>query len=386
MSLRILICVDAFGVGGKERQAVELIRGLASSPEIDSRIVCFDGDDFYLNDLTAAGIRVEFIPRRVRWDIGIFRRLQRRIDAFRPHVIHTNGLVSSFYALPLAKRRGVPLINGSIRNAFANGGIRWNIEKLLLDRSDYRVANSHAGLRSRGLSEVDRRNLVIHNGFDFTRVERAVPDVRSEAAGVTPPGTTVVGMVAEFNQYKDYRTLIEAARIVSRKRDDILFLTVGNGETLETSRRLADGLANVRFLGKRKDVEAVVAGFDIGVLCSFIEGLSNSIMEYMALGKPVVATDGVGTRELVADGETGLLVGQSDAFAVAAAIEYLTDHKDVARRMGQAGRTKLRDEFSLSRMVEETIALYNRAAATGRNRSELGDYPWRAAERQSTAK
>src|SRR5437879_3582666 len=103
--LRVLICIDALGVGGKERQAVELIRGLAGrGGEIDFRVVCFDSDDFYLRDLTSAAVAIEFVPRRVRWDLGVFQRLRRQFQTFRPDVVHTNGLVSSFYTLPLAKR------------------------------------------------------------------------------------------------------------------------------------------------------------------------------------------------------------------------------------------------------------------------------------------
>ena len=121
-------------------------------------------------------------------------------------------------------------------------------------------------------------------------------------------------------------------------------------------------MTNFSFLGARKDVEHVVSGFDIGVLCTFVEGLSNSVMEYMALAKPVIATDGGGTRELVVDRKTGLLVRASDAAAVAAAVEDLMDHPEIAARMGQAGYERLRREFTLDRMVDDTIAVYHRAA------------------------
>ena len=141
-----------------------------------------------------------------------------------------------------------------------------------------------------------------------------------------------------------------------------MFLAVGDGETLDACRAAAEDLGSMRFLGKRKDVEDLVAAFDVGVLCSFVEGLSNSIMEYMALGKPVVATDGGGTRELVVDGDTGFLVPQADAPALAAAIEHLVDWPGVAHRMGTAGRIRLRQHFSVARMIDETIALYERAA------------------------
>src|SRR5262249_61588037 len=123
---------------------------------------------------------------------------------------------------------------------------------------------------------------------------------------------------------------IRVARKISRERKGIVFVAVGDGETLEASKKIAAGTEAIKFLGKRKNIEQLVETFDIGVLSTFTEGLSNSIMEYMALRKPVVATDGGGTRELVVDGETGFLVPPENPDALAAKIEYLLDNPDVA--------------------------------------------------------
>jgi glycosyltransferase involved in cell wall biosynthesis len=350
------MCLEALGVGGKERQAVELIKGLVRNPDIDCHVICLESDDFYLHELTAAGISVHFLPRSMRWDPALFQKLYEIIKRYQPDVIHTNGLMSSFYSLPAARLRRIPLINGSIRNAFVGGGFRWTLERVLLGVSDYRVANSFAGLQSRGFSEDDSRNRIIYNGFDFARLER------NRCVGWNEGDKKVaqiVGMVAEFNRFKDHATFIRMARKVSSRRRDATFLLVGDGPTLATSRDAAGGVEAIRFVGKKKHVEEIVATFDIGVLCTFVEGFSNSIMEYMALGRPVVATDGGGTRELVVDGETGFLVPPADSEALAEKIEYLLDNRTVASRMGRAGEARLRREFSITRMVEETIRLYN---------------------------
>jgi glycosyltransferase involved in cell wall biosynthesis len=363
--VRVLLCVDALGVGGKERQAVELARGLAATAGMDVRVVTFERADFYLADLERAGMAVDFLARRMRWDPGLFRTLYQVIKSFRPDVIHTNGLVSSFYAWPLAKWRHIPVVNGSIRNAFAESDLRWRLERLLLAASDYRVANSRAGLRSRNLDQDNPRNVVIYNGFDFARVDGLV----TNDDGTTPlveGNRTTVGMVAEFNRNKDYLTFIEVARRLSRTGPTVEFVAVGDGETLRECQTAAEGLTTFRFLGKRKNVEEIVRGFDIGVLSTFVEGLSNSIMEYMALGKPVVATDAGGTRELGIDGETGFLVAPSDPAAMSSAIERLIDDPRLATRMGRAGRARLMQQCSLSRMLDETVALYRRAIAASR--------------------
>ena len=368
--MRTLICIDALGVGGKERQAVELIKGLTGKSEIECRVVCLASHDFYLDQLAGPGISVDFRTRRVRWDVGLFYRLYQTLRQYRPHLIHTNGLMSSFYTLPLARFMGIPLINGSIRNAFPRGDFRWRVEKLLARMSDYRVANSYAGLRSRGFAEAEARNVVIYNGFDFARVERFTTNEAPRRRG-GDGGRKTVGMVAEFNRFKDYPTFIQMARTLSTRRRDVVFVAIGDGETLPACKEMAAGVAAIQFLGERKNIEEMVETFDVGVLSTFTEGISNSMMEYMALRKPVVATDGGGTQELVVDGQTGFLVPPQNPDALAAKVEYLLDNPETARQMGEAGEARLRRKFSTARMVEETVDLYKLAVANGRGRRGL---------------
>jgi glycosyltransferase involved in cell wall biosynthesis len=373
-TLRILFCIDSLATGGKERQAAELIKGLTRTPGFECLVVCLDASDFFLAELAAAGVKVEFVLRRMRWDPTVFPRLHRIASRYQPDVVHTNGLVSTFYALPVSNRLGAPLVNGSIRNAFSEGGIRWHLEKWFLNAADYRVANSCEGLRSRGFERATE-NVVIYNGFDFSRLERGVAGELPRA--VAAAKTKVVGMVASFNKYKDYFTFVRTAQIISGRRKDVLFVTVGDGEKLEEHKKLADGLETVQFLGKRRDVEQVIRTFDIGVLSTFSEGLSNSIMEYMALAKPVVASDSGGTKELVVDGETGFLVPPRDPSALAGKIEFLLDHPDAAKRMGEAGYTRLRGEFSVEKMIAETVKLY-RVAVDRRNGRASTELPEKA--------
>ena len=228
--------------------------------------------------------------------------------------------------------------------------------------SDYRVANSYAGLQSRGFVAEEARNVVIYNGFDFSRVERFTTTAAPHRH-VRDNGIKTVGMVAEFNRFKDYPTFIHMARKLSARRSDVVFVTVGEGETWQASKELAAGVAAIRFLGERKNIEQIVETFDVGVLSTFTEGISNSIMEYMALRKPVVATDGGGTQELVEDGKTGFLVPPRNPDVLAAKIEYLLDNPEIARHMGEAGEARLRRNFSTARMIEETVKLYKLAVA-----------------------
>ena len=106
---------------------------------------------------------------------------------------------------------------------------------------------------------------------------------------------------------------------------------------------------------------------DIGVLSTYTEGISNSVMEYMGLGKPVVVTDGGASNEIVVDGKTGLLTAREDPDDLAEKIEYLLDHPDVARAMGEEGRRRLKAVFSFDKLVTESIAVYSRSLAKKRS-------------------
>jgi glycosyltransferase involved in cell wall biosynthesis len=124
----------------------------------------------------------------------------------------------------------------------------------------------------------------------------------------------------------------------------------------------------IQFLGRRKDVEKIVNSFSIGVLATFTEGISNSIMEYMVMAKPVVATACSGSSELVLDGETGFLVPPGDPAALADRIAYLLDHPEEALRMGQAGKKHIEQHFSLKTMVDKTVEIYEQAIQSSKSR------------------
>jgi len=358
--MRVLHFIDSLRVGGKERQLVELLKGLSQHSGVELLLVCMDDDDFYAAEVRRLPIRLEYLIRKTRWDPSIFWRFYHIVKTFRPEIIHTNSWMNTFYALPIAKLSGAKLIDGSIRNAFSSGGLRWKLEKVILSLSDYRLANSEAGLLSRGFTADSERNVVIYNGFDCSRVERI--DKADPLCGIVTDNRKIVGMVAEFSDVKDYATYFLAAKEVLKKRRDVLFLAVGDGKNFEMYRRMvSDSCNGIKLLGKLKHVEECVVHVDIGVLATFTEGISNSIMEYMALCKPVIATDGGGTSEIVLDGVTGILVPTGNPGILAAKIEYLLDNPTVGRTMGMAGRKRLEQQFSLKQLADKTLSLYESA-------------------------
>lgn len=131
-------------------------------------------------------------------------------------------------------------------------------------------------------------------------------------------------MVASFSNYKDYRTYIQAANRVLNKVNYITFLCIGSGDD-KTYRELVDPESKkfVKFLGRQENVESIMNICNIGILLTYTEGISNSIMEFMALGKPVIATDGGGIKELIIDRETGFLIPPKSPMVLAEKIIVL---------------------------------------------------------------
>ena len=352
--LRVLHLVDSLRVGGKERQAAELIKGLCSANAVDMMIVTMGEEQFYVPDIQKLGVPLVYLLRRLRWDPAVFPRLWRILRDFRPDIIHTNSEMAMSYAWPLARLSGIKLINGTIRNAFSGSGLRWQWHKLMLRLADACLANSKAGFASRGLPVEGAGQYVIYNGFDMERFESRSAN-ESEGLGFDLQGRKLVGMVAEFSDYKDFPTFIRAAQEVLAQRKDVVFIAIGDGKNLDACKRMVSPNEEcIWFLGERKDVEAFVQQMDIGVLCTFTEGISNSVMEYMAAGKPVVVTNGGGSSELVVNGETGFLVPPSNPRAVAEKLEVLLADAEKARKMGIAGRRRLESQFSLEQLVDGT--------------------------------
>jgi glycosyltransferase involved in cell wall biosynthesis len=361
--LRVLHLVDSLRVGGKERQTVELVKGLCRFGSVESMVVTMGAEQFYVADIGRLGVPLCYLLRKVRWDPTVFPRLWRILRRFRPHIIHTNSEMAMSYAWPLARLMGVKIINGTIRNAFSGSGLRWRWHKLMLHLADARVANSKAGFTSRGIPHDGPRNYVIHNGFDLGGFESRVSS-GGRKLGFDANGCKVVGMVAEFSDYKDFSTFIRAAQEVLARRRDVVFVAVGDGKNLNACRRMVSTEEkSILFLGERKDVETLVQRMDIGVLCTFTEGISNSVMEYMAAGKPVVVTNGGGSCELITDGVQGFLVPPAQPLAVAEKIELLAGDSVKARQMGLAGRKRIEQRFSIKQMTDATIRMYRETLA-----------------------
>lgn len=357
--MKLLFVIDTLGAGGKERRFTELIKTLTRRKEIEISLVIMSNDIHY-SEIYNLGIEIKKIIRKTRKDLTVFRQFWKLIKSERPDAVHCWESMTAVYLAPVCKMLGCPLINGMVTNVPLKQNIfnyHWLRARLTFPLSRVIVSNSHAGLKAYGVH--NRKGVVIHNGFDFSRLDeiREVGIVRDELDIST---NYVVGMVASFCEQKDYPTYFKAAHQILTGRRDITFVSIGSETDSEESVRLVDENLRqyFRFLGRRDAVESYINVMDVCVLATFTEGLSNSVMEYMALGKPVVATIGGGTEELVKSGETGFLINPSDYKMLAGKIEQLLDNGELRKEMGNSGKERIKAHFSIDRMVNNYINLY----------------------------
>jgi L-malate glycosyltransferase len=215
-----------------------------------------------------------------------------------------------------------------------------------------------------------RRITVIPNG---TRCPGGVPASRTAALREEfelPPGAPVVGMLARLDPIKGIEYFLEAAAQVTARRPDARFLIVGDNRVDVAYREELTRLARrlrledvVRFTGFRNDVAEVLSLLSVSVLASLSEGLSNTLLESMAAGIPVVATAVGGNPEAVEQGVTGILVPPKNGAALADAICRILNQRDLAAAMGRAGRRRVSERFSTRAMVSESERLYGQLLA-----------------------
>ena len=213
--------------------------------------------------------------------------------------------------------------------------------------------------------EVAGKTCTVPNGIDLSPFDRLDRDAARRRLGFDD-SAILIGSVGRFEAPKGFFHLIRAIPHVLRSVPSARFVMVGEGELRDELEREARRLGvadHIRFAGFQKDVPGLLAGFDIFAQPSLWEGLPISLIEALAAGKPIVATDIEGNREIVDPGKTGLIVPPADENALAEALVALALNREFARQLGRNAQTAARERFSETRMVRQTLAAYDRVIA-----------------------
>jgi|OpeIllAssembly_1097287.scaffolds.fasta_scaffold187503_1 glycosyltransferase involved in cell wall biosynthesis len=306
-----------------------------------------------------------------RMDLLAFWELFRLCRRERFDVVHTHTSKGGFLGRIGARLAGVPLVIHTAHGFYFNQ-INCGPKEARFYRALEKFAACFCDLII-SVNEEDRLSAIqkgvvhpskIHtviNGINTRRFENVVPP-DSLGADLDPSGQGIlIGTTGRLMQQKGYHYLIQAMPSVLREFPGARVIFVGDGPLEAELKGLADQLGvsdQCRFLSFRKDIPELLASFDIFVLPSLWEGLSISLLEALAAGKPIVATNIKGNREVIDHGVNGLLVNPEDPAGLAEGIIRLIRDKELARGMGERAREKAKASFSEEAMVRRTLDLY----------------------------
>jgi L-malate glycosyltransferase len=384
-ALRVMHVVYALQPGGMEHGVVKLVNGLEKGRVRSS--VCSTKPAGELKHLLAPSVRLFELHRRDGNDPKLVWTLFRLFAAERPDVVHTHAWGTLFEGLVAARLARVPVfIHGE------HGTLQLRPHQRWLQRRGWAAADHVLSVSSRLADRIAHetdfprdRIRVIRNGVDLSRFGQTDRTLARKALGV-PLDARVLVTVGRLVPVKDHVNLLEAMALLRRDGLDAVLLIAGDGPLRSSLQTRADALGladHVRFLGHRSDVEVVLGCADAFVLPSASEGLSNTILEAMASGLPVVATRVGGADEMVIDGRTGHLVPPQLPPALADALSGVLKDAATRREMGAAGRARSEAEFSLESMVRRYEAVY--VEAVSQRRTRFGQRRARAGAEQSRA-
>jgi sugar transferase (PEP-CTERM/EpsH1 system associated) len=357
--IRVVHVVFGLGVGGLENGLVNLVSG--TDPErFDHTVLCMKTLGPNAARLEAAGARVELVGRLHSRNLLIIPKLYRRLRRLRPHIVHTRnfGTVDAIVAARLARIRVVVHGEHGWDTADMDGTSRRRRRVRLRLASRIRrfiAVSEHIGswLADHG-DAIASKVTVIHNGVD---IRRFAAERRCRAS----PEDFTIGTAGRFAPVKDQASLIEAFNRLATDFPRARLLIVGEGdldEQLHTAARTSEHQGRIEIRPTTPDMPEVYREMDLFALPSLNEGISNTILEAMASGLPVVASSVGGNPELVVEGVTGTLVEPARPGRLADAMKAYLARPELAMAHGTAGCKRATEHFSLERMQTAYERLY----------------------------
>jgi glycosyltransferase involved in cell wall biosynthesis len=362
---KLMFFIGSLVSGGKERRFVELLSYLKNNTDVEILVVA-TGNENHFPIFKELKIELELIKKNNLYSgMNIPLRLYQISKKYKPDILHTWGRMQNFYSLPIRILTNTHLINGQITNSSPYKKVSDKlIDRLNFKFSDIIVANSQAGIEI--YNPPPSKSLVIPNGLNPNRFQD-LPDIHEVKRKYGIKTKFAVIMVATFSKNKDYTYFLNLAKFLSKQREDVTFVAVGTFHKNENHYynnflQAIQHQKNIIATGVIFDVEALVNACDIGILFSnplvHGEGLSNAILEYMALGKPVIANNAGGTKEIVKHLENGYLVNEESPQEVAQVVSDWLDNDTLRYKLGQIGKKMIEQSFTLDKMGAAYSKLY----------------------------
>ncbi|MBN2757720.1 MAG: glycosyltransferase [Bacteroidales bacterium] len=346
--IAILYVIDGLFQGGKERQFVEILKGIDRNI-FKIGIVTFNKNLFYSEQ--AKSLSDYFIELdKTSNKFKPFFTIWTCFRDFKPDIVHSWDYLSSLYVYLPSKLKSVKFINGSIRDSGTEKGWKNKLKKLMLKAADLVIANSKAGLESYNV-----KGEVIYNAVNTERFNY-----------IEQNGEFNIIKVANFTDYKNHKMFIDAAvKLVDNKIVDKVFLA-GDGiykdkylKYIQEKSKFV--FSKFNFLGSVSNIETVLNKCKVGILCSTIqysEGISNSVLEYMAAGLVPVATNIGASSEIIENTKNGYLVKADSADDLFDKIKFIKENYDAHNQMIINAKNTINTKFNYQNNIKKLSDLY----------------------------
>ena len=373
MKKRILQFIGSFHRGGSESQAVALTRLLKNDGSHEVFAATLNNNGVLRDEMESLGLpEIPEFPLTSFYNANFVRQVRRCAAYLRDNkidIVHTHDFYTNVFGMAAATLAGVQVRIASKRETGGmRSGVQEFVEKQAFGRADAIVANAAAVREHLIKRHVPTEKIrVIYNGLDLERFDGSESNRAANCIQFGLPedeNIRIVGIVANLrHNVKNIAMFLRAAKRVSENITNIHFVIAGEGELAFELKAAAGDLGideNVHFIGRCDDVPALLSASYACVLTSTAEGFSNSILEYMAAGKPVVATNVGGAAEAIVEGETGYLVASDDDAAMAEHLIDLFTDTEKAARFGAAAKKIVADKFSQDAQLRNTLDLYEK--------------------------
>lgn len=375
--IKILFLLPALRVGGAEKQVIDLLNNLPTD-RFEIRLFTFEKDLRLLDKIDRERIRFHCVPKASFLDLAVTKKIAELIDNAEIDIIHCTlqiSLLYGFISRLLARRK--PKLIDAIHTT-----INRNMKYELFDQLLYvplmrkcdailSVCNDQKEFWSNKHPSLATKIQIVHNGINPSFFVDDIPEKvkvnLKQRLGIYDRDI-VIGMVAAIRPEKNHAGVLSAAAELRHKGLSVKFLFVGGGLPGKDSylaglkeKAASLGLAgSIIWTGPTMEPKQYISIFDIGIMFSSTETFSVSLLEYLAMGKPIVAADIGGTREMVVSGTNGYLVPVNDLNTFSDKLAELVQNNDLRRSLAANARKTVLSEFTVQKMANKTATILER--------------------------